>query len=126
LAGHGPPQYNIHPANTKKHGGNTMYGLKVHRHVLQSILDKIERGWKKPTDRFFTQITVHEVTAEHDQGQVFLTHEVEIPRNIIERLLKGTLHLGRASEMLQKHVLPKEWKLLPFAVSLAAQKVMEE
>ena len=101
-----------------------MYGLKVHRHVLQSHLDKVVRGWTPEDGRFFTRITVHEVTEEHDKGRPFIMQEVQIPENIMSRLIAGTLHLGLASKMLQKHVLPKEWQILPLAVRLAAQKVI--
>lgn len=121
----GVAMYNIHPAHNKKHGGQGMYGVGVHRHVLESHLDKVRRGWLPDDGRFFTRITVQEVHREADKGRSFLMHEVEIPENIMCRLIAGTLRLGLASEMLQRHVLPKEWKLLPLAVSLAAQKILD-
>ena len=43
----GIAMYNIHPADPAKHGGNTMYGLDVHRHVLREIRDQLERIERK-------------------------------------------------------------------------------
>jgi len=120
------PTYNIHPAHTRKHGGKTMHGLKVHKHVLAEIMDEIERGWKKVEDEFFTDVIVHDADAPYDQGIKLLTAKVQIPPNIIGRLMKKTLSPKRAARMLQRHVLPYEHLLLPTAVRMAARKILEE
>ncbi len=48
---------NIHPSLLPKHGGKSMYGLKVH----QAVLDAQERE---------TGITVHHVDGDYDTGQI--------------------------------------------------------
>lgn len=45
--------YNIHPADPAKHGGDKMYGLAVHLHVLEEIKDLIYRGKKKMDGTIF-------------------------------------------------------------------------
>lgn len=115
---------NIHPADKKKHGGKTMYGLAVPKHVLSEIRDEIRRGWKTVWDRFFTTVTVHEVNEKPDQGAEFCTLKVEIPKSIIMSLMAGKTKIGRLAARLQKHVLPYEWKLLPVAVEAAAAKIL--
>ena len=119
------PIYNIHPADPKKHGGRKMYGLAVHKHVLAEIRDEINRGWKKVDNRFFTMVTVHEVSAEPDQGEILCQTRVEIPKKIIQQLMEGKIRIGKLAEELQKHVLPYEWLLLPTAVDMAAKKMLD-
>ena len=116
---------NIHPADPKKHGGRKMYGLAVHKHVLAEIRDEIKRGWRKADDRFFTMVTVHEVSDEPDQGEILCQTRVEIPKMIIRQLMEGKIRIGKLAEMLQKHVLPYEWLMLPMAVEMAARKLLE-
>jgi len=120
------PTYNIHPANTRRHGGKTMYGLAVHKHVLAEVIDEITRGWVKPEQAFYTEVTVHDADAPYDQGEALVTLRVQIPSNIIERLLRKKLHPKRAAQMLQKQVLIYEHLLLPVAVRAAAQKIMDQ
>ena len=121
----GIPVYNIHPANTRRHGGKTMYGLAVHKHVLAEVIDEIVRGWKKSDQDFYTEVTVHDANAPYDQGEVLLTLRVQIPPNLINRLLKKTLHPKRAAQMLQRHVLTYEHLLLSVAVRAAAKKILD-
>ena len=119
------PIYNIHPADPKKHGGRKMYGLAVHKHVLVKIRDEIRRGWKKVEDRFFTTVTVHEVSVEPDQGEVLCQMRVEIPNVIIQQLMEGKIKIGKLAAVLQQHVLPYEWLILPTAVDMAAKKILD-
>jgi phosphoribosylglycinamide formyltransferase-1 len=117
---------NIHPADTQKHGGRHMYGLKVHERVLSDIMDTIYRELKKPEDDFETCVTIHEVGFPIDQGPIILKAYVKIPRDLIIGLQRGSLNLKDASEKLQKHILEYEWILLPAGVRAAARKIMDE
>ncbi len=117
---------NIHPADTHKHGGRHMYGLKVHERVLSDIMDSIYREIKNPEDDFETCVTIHEVGFPIDQGPIIMKAPVKIPRDIITGLHSGSLSLKDASEKLQKHILEYEWILLPAGVRAAARKIMDE
>lgn len=116
---------NIHPADTQKHGGRHMYGLKVHERVLSDIMDIIYREIKKPGDDFETCVTIHEVGFPIDQGPIILKAPVKIPHDVIIGLHSGSLSLKDASEKLQKHILEYEWILLPAGVRAAARKIMD-
>jgi folate-dependent phosphoribosylglycinamide formyltransferase PurN len=119
--------YNIHPADPGRHGGDRMYGLAVHLHVLEEINDLIYRGRKKITDRFYTFPTVHEVTdAKYDAGNILLQQTVEIPKSIVRDYVEGKKDELLVAEELQKHVLPYEWLMLPAAVKMAAQRILDE
>jgi phosphoribosylglycinamide formyltransferase-1 len=115
---------NIHPADTEKHGGRHMYGLKVHERVVSEIMDLIYREVAKPDDEFETCVTVHEVGFPIDQGRVIMRASVKIPKEIILSLHSGSLSLKEASEKLQKHVLEYEWIFLPAAVRAAARNII--
>jgi len=120
--------YNIHPADPGQFGGQGMYGLEVHKRVLLSIKDLLDRGRKKRTDRFFTYPTVHEVDGEYDSGQELIRLNVEIPAKIINDFMDGPSRpasLETATQALQQHVLPYEWEILPLAVNLAAKKIQQ-
>lgn len=124
----GIPMYNIHPADPRKHGGQGMYGLKVHLHVLDEINDLCERGMANPTDRFFTTPVVHEVTNKYDQGKELLRAQVEIPADLVQSWVAGT-HDGNDEDVakeLQQIVLPYEWMMLPCAVRMAAKKILNQ
>jgi len=56
---------NIHPSLLPKYGGKGMYGIHVHRAVL-------EAGEKE------SGMTIHEVTSEYDKGRVILQCSVDI------------------------------------------------
>lgn len=116
--------YNIHPASLELAGGKGMYGLEPHKKVLLNIQDLIGRGRKTIKDRFFTSIIVHEVSAVFDSGPELMRINVEIPPDIITRLVKGVSSLEDCAAELQKHVLPYEWQMLPWAVNLAAGKIL--
>lgn len=124
----GIPIYNIHPADPQKHGGDKMYALAVHEHVLDEIGDVIERGRALISAiRFFTYPTVHEVDyGGYDTGKVLLRQSVEIPQRIIKEYYEGTVDPKEAAEALQKHVLPYEWLMLPPAVCMAARRILEK
>ena len=117
---------NIHPADTLKHGGRHMYGLKVHERVLSDVMDIIYREIKKPEDDFDTYISVHEVGFPIDQGPIILKAPVKIPHDIIADLHTGAITLKEAADMLQKHVLEYEWIFLPAGVRAAARKLIDE
>lgn len=115
---------NIHPADTQKHGGRLMYGLKVHERVLSEVMDILCREIKKPEDNFETYVTVHEVGFPIDQGPIVMRAPVKIPNKIIMGLHNGTLSLKDAADQLQKHVLEYEWIFLPAAVRAAARNII--
>lgn len=116
--------YNIHPADIEKFGGKKMYGLTVHERVLLEIKDLIDRGRRCKEDRFFTYPTVHEVVDDYDLGEALLRVGVEIRSSIIRDFITGKTNLEQAASLLQKQVLPIEWRLLPLAVNLAAEKIL--
>lgn len=119
------PMYNIHPADPDEHGGNKMYGLKVHEHVLSAAVDEIQRGKKGlDLDVIFTYPTVHEVTMVPDDGPPLLQGSVEIPAELLRKLMDGQWSLRDAAEELQKLVLPYEWMMLPTAVRMAAARIL--
>jgi len=124
----GIPMYNIHPADPIKHGGQGMYGLAVHLHVLNEIKDLVGRGMAKATDRFFTTPTVHEAVAEYDQGKELLRAQVEIPSDLVQFWVAGTCQCSDEdmAKKLQQIVLPFEWMMLPCAVRLAAKKILDQ
>lgn len=71
---------NIHPALLPKFGGEGMYGINVHKAV-------IEAGEK------ITGATVHLVSTEYDRGKILMQMQVEVqdndtPETLAERVLK--------------------------------------
>jgi len=82
---------NIHPALLPKFGGKGMYGLNVHRAVL-------EAGEK------VTGVTIHFVDEEYDHGPIIIQKKVKVKKN-------------DTPESLQKRVLKIEHKLYPYVVS---------
>ncbi len=59
---------NIHPALLPKYGGKGMYGIKIHRAVLES-------GDKE------TGATVHIVNSEYDKGRILAQRRILIDKN---------------------------------------------
>jgi len=120
--------YNIHPAEPKKFGGKGMYGLAVHQKVLEDIFDQIKRGKKSINDRFFTNLTVHEVGVIYDEGQILLQTSVEIPPTLIQQYLLAKSSDESAQQQvyaqMQEFVLPFEHAMLPAAVNLAALQIL--
>lgn len=82
---------NIHPALLPKFGGKGMYGLNVHRAVL-------EAGEK------VTGVTIHFVDEEYDHGPIIIQKKVKVKKD-------------DTPESLQKRVLKIEHKLYPYVVS---------
>jgi phosphoribosylglycinamide formyltransferase 1 len=117
--------YNIHPADPAKHGGDQMYGLAVHEHVLEEIKDLIYRGKKKITDPFYSYATVHEVSLDYDGGDMLLRQAVLIPQAIISDYYQGRKDLQKSAKALQEVVLPYEWLMLPAAVRMAARRIIQ-
>ena len=116
--------YNIHPADPSKHGGDKMYGLAVHQHVLEEIKDLIYRGKKKLGDDFYTYPTVHEANSDYDGGDMLLRQAVLIPNSIISDYCQGLKDPKKVANDLQGVVLPFEWLMLPTAVRMAARRIL--
>jgi phosphoribosylglycinamide formyltransferase-1 len=78
---------NIHPSLLPRHGGKGMYGMNVHRSVIES--GDTETG-----------ITIHWANAEYDEGEVIEQH-------------RCTVLLGDTPEILNERVrkLEKEYPL---------------
>ena len=92
---------NVHPALIPSFCGKGFYGLKVHEAALAY-------GVK------VTGATVHYVNEIPDGGQIILQKAVEIED-------------GDTPEILQKRVMEQaEWKLLPEAAELVAQRIKAE
>lgn len=117
--------YNIHPCDIHRHGGDGMYDLNTHKHVLADIKDQINRGKKMVNDRFFTYPTVHEAVLEYDAGEPLMQCAVEIPHALITEMMAGVVELEKSASRLQQIVLPYEWIMLPCAVQMAAQKILK-
>jgi len=72
--------YNIHPALLPKYGGKGMYGINVHKAV-------IEAGEK------FSGVTIHRVNAEYDSGDIVAQAKVPVlpgdtPETLAARVLE--------------------------------------
>ena len=92
---------NIHPSLIPSFCGEGMYGLRVHRAVL-------ERGVK------VTGATVHYVTEVCDGGPIVAQRAVEVRE-------------GDTPEILQKRVMREaEWVILPEAVEVVSKKLKGE
>ena len=92
---------NIHPSLIPSFCGKGMYGLKVHQAAL-------EAGVK------VTGATVHLVNEIPDGGRILLQQAVEVLRE-------------DTAEVLQRRVMEQaEWILLPKAVELLCQQIVEE
>ncbi len=87
---------NIHPALLPKFGGKGMYGINVHKAV-------IEAGEK------ISGCTVHLVDEKYDHGKVVLQKKVRVFKN-------------DTPEKLQKRVLKQEHKLYPDAIKLIERR----
>ena len=57
--------YNIHPSLLPKYGGEGMYGINVHRAVLEA--GEMETG-----------ITIHQVSDEYDTGEIIAQRKVPV------------------------------------------------
>jgi folate-dependent phosphoribosylglycinamide formyltransferase PurN len=122
----GMNMYNIHPADPARHGGDKMYALAVHQHVLEEVKDLIYRGKKNVLDSLYTYPTVHEVTLDYDGGDMLLRQAVLIPDNIVKGFCEGMMDPKQAAKALQEVVLPYEWLMLPAAVRMASRRILEK
>ena len=92
---------NVHPSLIPKFCGKGFYGLKVHEAVLAA-------GEK------VTGATVHYVNEIPDGGRIIFQKEVAVRE-------------GDTPETLQRRVMEEaEWKLLPRAVELTAERIAAE
>ncbi len=92
---------NVHPSLIPKFCGKGFYGLKVHEAVLAA-------GEK------VTGATVHYVNEIPDGGRIIFQKEVAVRED-------------DTPEMLQRRVMEEaEWKLLPRAVELTAERIASE
>jgi phosphoribosylglycinamide formyltransferase-1 len=83
---------NIHPSLLPKHGGQGMYGLRVHEAVLAA-------------DDGITGVSIHLVDEEYDHGAIIAKTEVEVqPDDTPETLGARVLHAEHAflPDVLQK------------------------
>jgi phosphoribosylglycinamide formyltransferase-1 len=115
---------NIHPADTVLAGGKRMYGLEPHKKVLAIIKEQIDTGIASKDDVFYTHPTVHNVEEAYDTGQPLLRLSLKIPKIIINSL--GNEDSDTCAAALQAYVLPYEWMLLPLAVKIAAQQMLDD
>ncbi len=70
---------NIHPSLLPKYGGKGMYGIHVHRAVIEN--EEKESG-----------ATVHFVTEGIDEGEILLQEALEIPKNTTAQNLANKVH----------------------------------
>ncbi len=118
--------YNIHPADPARHGGDKMYALAVHQHVLEEVKDLIYRAKKTVLDNFYTYPTVHKATLDYDGGDMLLRQAVLIPGTIVKGFCEGLMDPKQAAKALQEVVLPYEWLMLPAAVRMAARRILQK
>ena len=91
---------NVHPALIPSFCGKGYYGLRVHEAAL-------EKGVK------VSGATVHIVTPECDAGPIILQKAVEVKQ-------------GDTPEILQRRIMEEaEWKILPEAVRLFCEDLIE-
>lgn len=125
---------NIHPADIKSAGGKGMYGLKPHEKVLSDIKAWVDDGLARKDEDFYTYPTVHKAVEKRDQGieedfdsgMPIMRISLKIPKSIILPYLEGKQNLETSAKALQAYVLPYEWRLLPLAVEIAAQQILDE
>ncbi len=82
---------NIHPALLPKYGGKGMYGLNVHK----AVIDNKEK---------VTGVTIHFIDVEYDRGRIIVQKKVRVKKN-------------DTPETLQKRVLQVEHKIYPKVVA---------
>jgi len=88
---------NIHPSLLPKHGGKGMYGIHVHRAVIEN--KEQESG-----------ITVHYVDAEYDKGPVILQEKI-------------ALSIDETPETLEQKIHTLEYQYYPLAVEKLLREV---
>jgi phosphoribosylglycinamide formyltransferase-1 len=72
---------NIHPAILPSYGGKGMYGINIHRRVVEN-------------KELFSGLTIHYVNKEYDKGAIIFQEKVELSKNdTAETLSKKILKL---------------------------------
>lgn len=71
--------FNIHPALLPAYGGKGMYGMHVHRAVIES------------GDQF-SGITIHLVNEEYDKGRILFQEKIELADNETAESLAARIH----------------------------------
>jgi len=90
---------NLHPSLLPKYGGKGMYGLHVHKAVIDA--GESESG-----------ISIHIVNEHYDEGAILFQAHCEVnvgdtPENLAERIHKlEHLHLPQEVERFMLHVMP--------------------
>ncbi len=93
------PILNIHPALLPKFGGKGMYGINVH----QAVYAKRER---------FSGITIHQVNAEYDQGDIVFQKRIRV-------------HRSKSPEIIAQKVLKQEHKYYGQVISKFLKDIYE-
>ena len=84
---------NIHPALLPSYGGKGMYGIKIHRRVVEN-------------NELFSGLTIHYVNKDYDKGAIIFQKKVELSENesaetLSKKILKlEHLHYPRIIEKL--------------------------
>lgn len=78
--------FNIHPALLPKFGGRGMYGMNVHKAVIEA----------KESE---TGVTIHRVNAEYDSGEIVAQTKVPVLENDTPEILAARV-LDREHEFL--------------------------
>ena len=72
---------NIHPALLPSYGGKGMYGINIHRSVVEN-------------SELFSGLTIHYVNKDYDKGAIIFQEKVELSKNeTAETLSKKILKL---------------------------------
>ena len=86
---------NIHPALLPSYGGKGMYGISIHRSVVEN-------------SELFSGLTIHYVNKDYDKGAIIFQEKVELSKNetaenLSKKILKlEHLHYPRMIEKLLK------------------------
>ena len=86
---------NIHPALLPSYGGKGMYGINIHRSVVEN-------------SELFSGLTIHYVNKDYDKGAIIFQEKVELSKNetaetLSKKILKlEHLHYHRIIEKLLK------------------------
>ena len=89
---------NIHPALLPSYGGKGMYGINIHRSVVQN-------------SELFSGLTIHYVNKDYDKGAIIFQEKVELSKNeTAETLSKKILKLEylHYPQIIEK-LLKDEW-----------------
>jgi phosphoribosylglycinamide formyltransferase 1 len=70
---------NIHPALLPKFGGKGMYGMNVHKAVVEKCETK-------------TGITIHYVNSRYDEGEIIAAFETDVDKNDTPETVAAKIH----------------------------------